>query len=68
MRPVTATVASATVAANATTFYVDKPGVFNVDDVLQKPDGEQVIVTSVAGGTLFDRESVDWNSRDNGSW
>lgn len=53
MRPVTATVASATVAANATTFYVDKPGVFNVDDVLQKPDGEQVIVTSVAGGTLL---------------
>jgi hypothetical protein len=53
MRPVVAKVASATVAADATTFYVDTAGVFNVDDVLQKPDGEQVLVTSVAGGTLL---------------
>jgi hypothetical protein len=53
MRPQKAKVASATVADSATTFYVDTPGVFNVDDVLQKPDGEQVIVKAVAGGTLL---------------
>lgn len=53
MRPSKAEVASATVAADATTFYVDTAGVFNVDDVLQKPDGECVIVTGVAGGTLL---------------
>jgi len=52
-RPTKAKVASATVAADATTFYVDTSGVFNVDDVLQKPDGEQVIVTAVSGGTLL---------------
>ena len=53
LRPIKAKVASATVASDATTFYVDTAGVFNVDDVLQKPDGEQVIVTAVAGGTLL---------------
>lgn len=53
LRKVVAKVASATVASGATTFYVDTSGVFNVDDVLQKPSGEQVIVTSVAGGTLL---------------
>ena len=53
LRPVTAKVASATVAADATTFYVDTSGVFNVDDVLQKPSGENVIVTAVSGGTLL---------------
>lgn len=53
MRPVKAKVASATVAADATEFYVDTPGVFNVDDVLEKPDGEKVIVTKVSGGTLL---------------
>ena len=53
LRPIKAKVASATVAADATTFYVDTSGVFNVDDVLQKPDGEIVIVTGVAGGTLL---------------
>lgn len=53
MRPVVAKVASASVDANATTFYVDKPGVFNVDDVLEKPNGEKVIITQVAGGTLL---------------
>ena len=50
LRPVTAKVVDLTVAANATSFVVDTPGVFNVDDVLRKPDGEQVIVTAVAGG------------------
>jgi hypothetical protein len=58
LRPVTAKVASATVASNATTFYVDTAGVFNVDDVLQKPDGEQVIVTAVTGGTLLTVEAL----------
>ena len=53
LRPVVAKVASATVAAAATSFYVDTSGVFNVDDVLQKPDGEQVLVTAVSGGTLL---------------
>lgn len=53
LRAIKAKVASATVASGATSFYVDTAGVFNVDDVLQKPDGEQVIVTAVSGGTLL---------------
>jgi len=53
LRKIVAKVASATVASDATTFYVDTSGVFNVDDVLLKPDGEQVIVVSVSGGTLL---------------
>ena len=53
LRQVVAKVASATVASGATSFYVDTAGVFNKDDVLQKPSGEQVIVTAVAGGTLL---------------
>lgn len=53
LRKVTAKVASATVASGATSFYVDTAGVFNVDDVLMKPDGEQVIVTAVDAGTLL---------------
>ena len=53
LRAVVAKVASATVASGATSFYVDTAGVFNKDDVLQKPDGEQVIVTAVSGGTLL---------------
>lgn len=52
-RPTKAKVASATVGANDTSFYVDRSGVFNVDDVLQKPHGEVVIVTAVSGGTLL---------------
>lgn len=52
-RPQKAKVASATVASDATSFYVDTAGVFNVDDVLRKPNGETVIVTSVSGGTLL---------------
>ena len=50
LRPVTAKVADATVASDATSFTVDTPGVFNVDDVLRKPNGELVIVTAVSGG------------------
>jgi len=53
LRAIKALVASATVASDATSMYVDTAGVFNVDDVLQKPDGEQVIVTAVSGGTLL---------------
>lgn len=53
LRGIKCKVASATVASDATSFYVDTAGIFNVDDVLQKPDGEQVIVTAVAGGTLL---------------
>lgn len=53
LRPVTAKVASATVASDATSMYVDTSGVFNVDDALRKPSGEIVIVTAVAGGTLL---------------
>lgn len=53
LRPVKAKVASATVASGAAQFYVDTPGVFNVDDVLRKPAGEQVVVVDVSGGTLL---------------
>lgn len=53
LRPVKTTVASETVADSDTTFYVQDAGVFNIDDVLQAPDGELMIVTAVAGGTLL---------------
>ena len=50
LRPVTAKVADTTVASDATSFVVDTPGVFNVDDVLRKPSGQLVVVTAVSGG------------------
>lgn len=53
LRPVKALVVDLTVGSGATSFNVDTPGVFNVDDVLQKPDGEQVIVTAVSGGVVL---------------
>lgn len=53
LRKVVTKVASATVASGASSFYVEDAGVFNKDDVLQKPNGEQVIVVSVSGGTLI---------------
>jgi hypothetical protein len=53
LRPVKTTVASETVTDSVTTFYVQTPGVFNIDDVLLAPAGEQMIVTAVAGGTLL---------------
>lgn len=37
--------------ANATTMIVATPGVFNVDDLIQKPNGEQLVVEAVSGGT-----------------
>lgn len=49
-RPVVAKCANPDIAADATYFEVDTPGVFNVDDVLQKPNGEQMIVKQVNGG------------------
>ena len=53
LRPTKCKVASEAVASDATSMYVDTAGVFNTDDVLQKPSGEQVIVTAVSGGTLL---------------
>lgn len=53
LRPVKTTVASATVTDSATQFYVEQPGVFNVDDKLRvQASGEIMIIKSVAGGTL----------------
>lgn len=53
LRPVKTTVASATVADDATTFYVADAGVFNVDDKLRvQSSGEIMIVKAVSGGTL----------------
>lgn len=37
--------------ANATVITVDTPGVFNVDDILEKPNGQQMVVEAVSGGT-----------------
>jgi hypothetical protein len=48
LRPVKTTVASETVTDSVTTFYVQTPGVFNIDDVLLAPAGEQMIVTDVS--------------------
>lgn len=48
-RPVKATVVNGA-ASGGTTFTVDTPGVFNVDDLIQLPNGEQKIVTQVSGG------------------
>ncbi len=50
-RPVKALVENGEVASNATELIVDTSGAFNKDDVFQKPDGEQCIVTAVTGGT-----------------
>jgi hypothetical protein len=50
-RPVKANVLNGVVASDATEMIVDTAGVFNKDDVFQKPDGEQCIVTAVTGGT-----------------
>lgn len=49
-RPVRAKLAVAA-GSGATTFVVDTPGVFNVDDLIQLPGGQQHIVTAVSGGT-----------------
>ncbi len=48
-RPVKALIVNGA-AAGAGSFTVDTPGVFNVDDLIQLPLGEQRIVTQVIGG------------------
>ncbi len=48
-RPVKALIVNGA-AAGAGSFTVDTPGVFNVDDLIQLPLGEQRIVTQVNGG------------------
>jgi hypothetical protein len=50
-RPVKSTLAIDRGSTSATTLIVDDAGVFNVDDLIQLPDGEQLIVTAVSGGT-----------------
>jgi hypothetical protein len=55
-RPVKTTTAVAA-ADSATTIIVATPGVFNVDDLLVKPSGEQVRVTAVSGGTQLTVEA-----------
>jgi hypothetical protein len=48
-RPLSSTLAI-DAAADATSMVVDDPGVFNVDDLFQDPNGVQYVVTAVAGG------------------
>lgn len=48
-RPVKATITEGA-ASGGTVIVVDTPGVFNVDDILEKPNGEQCVVESVNGG------------------
>jgi len=49
-RPVKALVVNGA-TTTGTTITVDTPGVFNVDDILEKPNGQQMVVESVNGGT-----------------
>lgn len=48
-RPVKALVVEGA-ASGGTVITVDTPGVFNVDDILEKPNGQQMVVESVTGG------------------
>lgn len=50
-RPVKSTLAVDRASSTGTTFIVADSGVFNVDDLIQGPDGEQFVVTAVSGGT-----------------
>jgi hypothetical protein len=50
-RPVKSVLAVDRATSSATTLIVTDPGVFNTDDLIQGPDGEQLIVTAVYGGT-----------------
>ena len=50
-RPVKSTLAVDRGSTSATTLIVADAGVFNVDDLIQLPAGEQLIVTAVTGGT-----------------
>lgn len=49
-RPVKALVLEGA-ASGGTVITVDTPGVFNVDDILEKPNGQQMVVEAVNGGT-----------------
>lgn len=49
-RPVKALVVNGT-STSGTVITVDTAGVFNVDDILEKPSGQQMVVESVNGGT-----------------
>jgi len=49
-RPVRALVVNGAAAAG-TVITVDTPGVFNIDDILEKPGGQQMVVEAVSGGT-----------------
>lgn len=48
-RPVKALVVNGT-TSGGTVITVDTPGVFNVDDILEKPNGQQMVVEAVTGG------------------
>ena len=48
-RPVKALVVNGA-ASGGTVITVDTPGVFNVDDILEKPNGQQMVVEAVSGG------------------
>lgn len=48
-RPVKALVVNGA-ASGGTVITVDTPGVFNVDDILEKPNGQQMVVEAVNGG------------------
>lgn len=48
-RPVKALVVEGA-ASDGTVITVDTPGVFNVDDILEKPNGQQMVVEAVNGG------------------
>lgn len=48
-RPVKAKVVEGA-ASGGTKITVDTPGVFNVDDILEKPNGQQMVVEAVNGG------------------
>ena len=49
-RPVKALVVNGT-TSGGTVITVDTAGVFNVDDILEKPNGQQMVVEAVNGGT-----------------
>lgn len=50
-RPVNALLGQA--YTSGTTIYVDTPGVFNVDDLVQAASGEQFVVEAVTGGVVL---------------
>lgn len=56
-RPVSSTIATA-IASNATTLILNTPGVLQVNELFQKPSGEQCVVTSVSGGVQVTFRSV----------